>query len=153
MATDFDLIIETCRAEAIASKLSPTSQSDWRYFCRQYSEKFSTPLHVVLEMDPEFVILHVYESRTDSMNIEEDIEFMMENIYAMEDPEYYSEQKKEQDEFVRKIEEEEEERLRLGEPIPGVKKKVSDEASIPDPPQDLPTEGYLNLSYLEDQDQ
>jgi hypothetical protein len=141
-------IIECCQVEAIANKLDPTNAVRWQRFCRDYSKVFNTPYHQVLQMDPEFVILAVYEEQLDNVDVEEKMEELMDRVLSIEDPDY--EKTKEQDilEFMRMSEEEEEERIKAGKPVFQKKKK-----SIPKKeeklPENLPTSGGINLSYLE----
>jgi hypothetical protein len=159
MSVDFLELIKMCRAEALAGKLYPTAESQWRFFCRQYSQRFSTPLEQVLNLDPEHVILHVLETQTDDIDVEENIEQIMEKIYQIADPNYDAKVKKEQDDFDKKALEEEEERLRLNKPVhPSERntllpKAPQKEPEIQAPPAHLPKEGYLDLSYLGEEEQ
>ena len=87
---DFKDLLDTCQAEAIANKLSPTESSIWRSLARSYSKLFSTPLHLVLNMDSEHVILNVYEYQLKDLDEDkiENLEHLMETIYTIEDPDY-----------------------------------------------------------------
>jgi hypothetical protein len=160
MSVDFQELIAACRAIALASKLSPSAESDWRYFCRQYSEKFSTPLHEVVLMDPEWIVLNVFERQTDDLDTEDSIELILEKIYQLEDPNYDAKVKKSEEEFDRRAEEEEEERLRLGKSVhpslKGTPFETRTKKEVPKTPEEakpeLPTEGYVNLDYLAKQD-
>jgi hypothetical protein len=145
---DFQDIVDFCQAQALANKLEPTEDSVWRSLCRSYSKNFNTPLHLVLEMSPEYVITHVYEERYSDINEEEQLDKLLDMIYSLADPEYEKQQREETVEFMAQAEAEEAERIRLGKPIhPALKK----EHSLKDLPEEepKPTSGSINLSYLE----
>lgn len=145
-------LIDYCQAEAVASKLHPTEESLWRLFCREYSKTFHTPLHLVLEMPPEEVLLHVYEERMDSDAWDEDtdegLQRILDLISMLEDPEYVSVQAKELEDFIEEAERLENERIEQGKPIhPGL--RYESETKRPEPPLNAPKSGGINLSYLE----
>lgn len=142
-------IVDFCRVESVASKLNPTEEARWRKFCRDYSKKFFTPLHEVYNMDPEFVILQVLEEQLDDVDPVEHLETLMNVVYGVEDPNFEATQEKDLQEFIKDAEEEEESRVAEGRAIYQPKKKKSEEK----PKKELPKQGYLNLSYLEKQDQ
>ncbi len=157
MIENFDLLVQTVRAEAIAFKLYPNLESMWRYYCRLYSQKFYTPLLQVLELDPEHVLLNVMESNMDDKDVVEQIEEMMDKIYSIEDPEYDAKLRNEQDDFDRRAEEEEEDRQRLGKPLhkslagsPFEKKVLKKE---PEQVKETPSQGFIDLSYLDKEEQ
>lgn len=112
-------LLATYHAEAIKNTLESTEVAVHRQICREYSKAFHTPLHLVLKMDPAEVILAFYEEQLSNFNPEEDghIESLLDRIYALEDPEYEKEKRREMDDFDKKAEEEEEERLAEGRPI------------------------------------
>ena len=150
---DFSELLEYCRIEAIASKMSPTEDSIYRSICRDYSEMFHTPLHMVLEMDPLHVVLNVYEKQAEGMDTTDyqKLELIMDTIMGIEDPNYEAKKSKEQEEFDRKAELEEEERIKAGKPIYQPKKKtLSKNEEAPD--KKLPKGGLINLDYLAKQD-
>jgi 2-oxo-4-hydroxy-4-carboxy--5-ureidoimidazoline (OHCU) decarboxylase len=153
MSLELKEVLDFCQAEAIANKLNPNEASLWRSVCREYSSKFYTPLHEVLEMSPAHVILNVLEHRLEDADEEEHLYKMMDLIYTIEDPEYVRQEKEAIDRFVREAEEEEKERIRLGKPIhPGLKGEVSMK-TLPEKEkveqQSSPSGGLLDLSYLE----
>jgi len=150
---DFSELLEYCRIEAIASKMAPTEDSIYRSICRDYSEMFHTPLHMVLEMDPLHVVLNVYEKQAEGMDTTDyqKLELIMDTIMGIEDPNYEAKKSKEQEEFDRKAELEEEERIKAGKPIYQPKKKtLSKNEEAPD--KKLPKGGLINLDYLSKQD-
>lgn len=135
-------IIDYCRAESLASKFYPTETSDWRWFCREYSKTFHTPLPQVLEMDPEHVILCVLEEGLDNKRLKkkEDLDSLIEELRRLQDPDYDSTVVKEVDDWVSGIEEWEDERVAAGAPLPKKGQEL---------PKELPKQGGINLSYLE----
>lgn len=144
-------LIDTCKAEAIAYKIAPSDLSEWRWFCRQYSKLFNTALHLVEHMDPEHVILHVYEEQLEDVDTIERIDELMRKIYAIEDPEFEAEQEQDLQDFISKAEEEEVVRIASGRLV---HKQELDEPSLA-PKQNfkqLPKEGFINLSHLENSD-
>lgn len=150
---EFKDILEYCQAEAIANKFAPTEASVWRTLCRTYSEKFHTPLAQVLEMDPEHVILNVYEAQAEDLDIDDyqKLEHIMDTLKTINDPEYERAKAGEQADFDRRAEEEEAERVKAGRPVYQGKKKTlfkKDEA----PEDKKPTGGSINLDYLSKQD-
>lgn len=154
---EFKDLLEYCQAEAIANRMHRTEASAWRAICRSYSKAFSTPLHLVLEMDAEHVILNVYEDNAEDMDIEDyqRLEHILDMIRTIEDPNYEVIKKNEQEEFDRKAELEEEERLKSGRAVHTSmqkdlnRKKGSD--LLPEEPK-KPTGGMINLDYLSKQD-
>jgi hypothetical protein len=151
-------IAESCRAEAIAGRLSPTELSNWRYFCREYSKTFHTPLHEVLVMSPEKVILAYFEEQLDKKRLgeAEDFESIVTEVRRIEDPDYDEHREKEMDDFVAGIEAWEENRIKTGAPIPTPKRKKVASAPEPkveekepemeQPPADLPKSGFVDFS-------
>lgn len=140
-------LIDACQAMALAHKFEPDELSVYRSYCRKYSKSFHTPLHLVLKMDPEHVILNVYEDKLSEVDVEENAESLLDMIYSLADPEYEKQQKEEIDRFAEMAEEEERQRIAKGKPIhPALK----EEAELF--PKSLPKSGGINLSYLEDND-
>lgn len=155
---DFKDLLEYCQAEAIASRVSPTEDSVWRNLCRQYSKKFHTPLSLVLEMDPEHVILNVYEDQAEEMELEDyqKLEHVLDIIKGIEDPNYEAAKAAEQDEFDRQAELEEEERIKSGKAVhPALQRKLNEKlaadkakAEGKEPEPEKPKQGFIDLSYL-----
>lgn len=163
----FRALIDFCSAEALSNSMEPTEEAVWRSICREYSTKFHTPLFQVMEnMDPEFVILQVYEARLENIDHEENLEQILDSIYTLEDPAYSKEKAAEQQSFDEQAEKEEEERLERGESLfkhltrRSVKKaqtKMKEILAKETPkPSALPKSGGLNmdrLAHLADEDQ
>lgn len=142
-------IIDFCRAEALAGKLFPSEVSDWRWFCREYSKTFHTPLHVVMnEMDPEHVILCVLEEGLDNrrLSVRADFDKIVEELRRLEDPDYDANRLKEIEDWSEGIEEWEDHRVATGAPLP---KKGKNNAPPQTPTKtQMPKEGGINLAYL-----
>lgn len=158
MSLEFKDILEYCSAEALANRMSPTEDSVYRSLCRAYSKLFHTPLHEVVKLDPEFVILNVYESRSEDLDIDDyqKLEHMLDTLCSIEDPEYDKRKEQEQAEFDRLAELEEEERVKSGRAVHPVLQKKLDEKRLlekgEEPTPTKPTGGSINLSYLQKQD-
>ncbi len=151
MITYSDLLA-AAHAEAIANTLDRTELSVHREICRAYSKKFHTPLHLVLQMNPEEVILAYYEDQMDGFDEDEDLEKILDRIYTLEDPEYARDKAKDLEDFIEKAEKDEEERLAAGKPIhkdiknePSLKNDFGKEEKIE---EKRPTRGSINLEYL-----
>jgi len=150
---EFKELLDFCQAEAIANKMAPTEASVWRALCRQYSEKFHTPLVQVLEMDPEHVILNVFEAQSEDMDVEDyqKLEHIMDTLQTINDPEYERAKAGEQAEFDRRAEEEEAKRIAAGKPVyQGKRKNTFGKTEAPE--EKKPTGGSINLDYLSKQD-
>ena len=75
-------LFELCRLKAIALAIDPTTESIYRMRCREYSEKFHTPLHVVeRELDPIFVLQHLYEIQYSTRVVDEELNEILEQLY------------------------------------------------------------------------
>lgn len=148
MTIKFQDVIDLARSIALASKVSPTEESVWRSMCRSYSTKFATPLHLVMELDPEFVLIHHYESQFDELDdLEEIIESFLDVVYGLEDPEYEKAKKDNDDEFAEEVEQQELLRVaKVKAKAEALKKTASEEPKAPD--SNLPQSGGINLSYL-----
>lgn len=148
MSLSLSDLIDLCRAEALASKLYPTEESEYRWFCREYSKTFHTMLHVVeKDLDPEYVISRVLENGLDSYRLRkyEDFEKVVEQLRRLEDPNYDATKAREFDDFASGIEQWESQRVAEQKPIPTKQNQVKEE-----PPKDPPKQGFIDLSYLED---
>lgn len=135
---------------AIEAKLNPTEDAIWRNLERQYSVKFSTPLHQVSELDPLFILQALFESRFDPLSTSEDgdLNSLLNRLYTIQDPDYDSQAEKEEEEYNRQAEKEEEERLAR---IAAKKKakKIASEKKTSDKPSPVdPVKGGVDLSYL-----
>lgn len=142
-----DDIIDYCRAEAISGKFYPTEISNWRWFCREYSKTFHTPLYQVMDMDPEHVILSVFEDGYDARRLrkKEDVDAIIDDLRRLEDPNYDANQENRMADWAAGIEQWDKMRVSKGAPLP---KKTDPKDPPKDPPKPLPKEGGINLSYM-----
>jgi len=107
----FNDLLTLCKLKAIDSLLTPTEESTWKSFCRAYSERFYTPLPQVYQMDMEEVIGTILEANYADLDVFEEIEGILEDIYKLEDPNYMKKQKEESKAFVEHIERREKNRF------------------------------------------
>ena len=100
MNSFYDLF-EICRLKAIALAIDPTTESIYRMRCREYSEKFHTPLHIVeKELDPLFVLQHLYEVQYSPRVIDEELNEILEQLYRIKDPNYAPMSKEDMEDLV-----------------------------------------------------
>lgn len=142
-----DDIIDYCRAEAISGKFYPTEVSNWRWFCREYSKTFHTPLLEVMTMDPEHVILAVFEDGYDSRRLKnkEHVDTIIDDLRRLEDPNYDANRENEMKDWSAGIEQWDKNRVAKGATLP---KKNDPKAPPAVPTKPLPKEGGINLSYM-----
>lgn len=100
----FNELLQYCKAKAIADSLLPTEDSLWRSACRYYSKRFNTPLSEVMKLDPEHILLTNFEDQLSEIDIEENIDSVLEQIYRMENPNYEKEEEDDVQEFIKKVE-------------------------------------------------
>lgn len=151
-------IIDYCRAAAIADALYAGEEANYRYICRQYSKTFFTPLHLVYSLDPEEVVRAYFEDQMDARDVDKEIDSLLDAIYELEDPNYTSEKREELNDFIKEAEEQERKRVASNKPIhPSL--RFESEVSLkntsekpPEPSTEKPTGGFINLSYLADND-
>ena len=86
---DFYSLFELGQLKAIHSALEPSVESIWRIKCRDYSQQFHTPLHVVMnELDPVMVLQALYETQYPPSIVNEELEELMDTLQKMKDPTY-----------------------------------------------------------------
>jgi hypothetical protein len=136
-------IANVAQAKAINNKLQPTEESFWRSVMREYSTLFHVPLSEVKNLDPEDVLLNVYEHQYESIDVDDDSQFnkLMNVLYKLEDPNFDEKHELEEQEANRKILEEEERMIAEK----AAKKRAKLEAK-----KEAPKGGGINLSYLAD---
>lgn len=134
--------------KSIHDKLLPDQLSAWRYICRDYSITFSTPLHLVETLDPEFILTHLHERNLDKRNLDDDehLNSLLETLNAIEDPEYDAKRNAEEELANELIVRQDAERRRLKELKK--KKEAAIKANKEEKPKELPKQGSVNLSYL-----
>lgn len=155
---EFKDILDVCQAEAIASKVSPTEESIYRDMCRSYSKMFNTPLPLVLDMDPEHVILNVYEERLASLDETkyESLEKMLDTVLTIEDPNYERVKEDKLSKDIEKYEKEEEERVASGRAIhPSLKNRTpvvkKDDEELEE--YTKPTSGSVDFSGMKESEE
>lgn len=137
----FHELLEYCKALAIKNALLPNDDTMWRSICRAYSKTFFVPLPQVMAMDPEHVIMTVLEDRYESIDVIENVEKLLDQVYAIEDPEYRKQQAEELDAFAELSEEREQKRLN--------KKTVVETKE--EPQENKPTGGSVDFSNLKNE--
>ena len=86
--SDLLSLLELSQIKAIGNAIDPTLESIWQLKCREYSKTFHTPLHVVLDLDPELVLDSLYAEKY-GLGIEDsEIEDLLEILYKIKDPTY-----------------------------------------------------------------
>jgi hypothetical protein len=89
MNVDFYDLLELAQLRAIHSALEPSADSIFRIKCRQYSEKFHTPLDRVMnELDPNLVLQALFEDQFPPSIVEEEAEDLLDRLYTIKDPSY-----------------------------------------------------------------
>jgi hypothetical protein len=145
-------LIESSQAIALAEKLHPDDVANWHYFCREYSKTFFTPLHEVLKFDPQFVITQMYAEIFSKLDPEEQFEEIGDIINSLSDPEFDIKRERAYREEMRRIVEEENERLERGESVHPSLDKGKALAAQPEPSneilKDLPKSGGLNMDVI-----
>ena len=81
-------LLECIQLKTILTALEPDSESLWRAKCRDYSQKFHTPLHLVFDLDPEFVLLNLYEEDNTTKKINSNLDDVLDRLYRIQDPTY-----------------------------------------------------------------
>lgn len=98
---DYYDLLEISQIKAIHSALEPSAASIFRIKCRQYSERFHTPLHVVMnELDPILVLEALFEDQFPPSIIEEECEDILDRLYTIKDPSYRRMSKEETENLV-----------------------------------------------------
>lgn len=93
-------LIQHAELLAISVAISPTEESIYNIRCREYSDRFSTPLHLVYDLDPLFVIRNLFEDRFRPSEIQEEIPELLEKLYQIKDPTYTSMSKQDTEDMV-----------------------------------------------------
>lgn len=150
---NFTDLLETAEAEALFEKLQPTELYIWESICRSYSKNFNTPLHMVMELDPLFVIKTHYASQLDDTDLEETLEQFLDSLYALQDPNHERSKRDELDADMAMYEQREKERIEKGLPIHKAMKKNTSEKTLlenEEPKLTGPSHGFVNFDHLND---
>lgn len=98
---DFYSLFELSQIKAISFAIDPTIESVWRIRCREYSQKFFTPLHVVMnELDPLMVLQALYEEKYNPSIVDEELEELLDILNKIKDPSYSRMSKEELEDLV-----------------------------------------------------
>lgn len=98
---DLSDLVEYSRIKAIQAAIEPTLDSIYRMKCREYSDRFKTPLHIVInELDPLFIFQHLYEDQFSYSVVDEDLEGLLDILHKIKDPEYSRMSKQETEDLV-----------------------------------------------------
>jgi hypothetical protein len=138
-------LIEYAQVKAILNALDPTQESIWRIKCREYSELFSTPLHVVVnDLDPVFVLQQLYEYQFNPSIVDSELPELLEKLNKIKDPNYDPLPKEEMENLVDAVLNKEIERLsKKKTPV----QETAKQETKPSKPQMLPKS--LDFSDLE----
>jgi hypothetical protein len=141
---------------AIGVALSPTPESIYSIRCREYSDRFRTPLHEVYDLDPMFVLKNLYEDKYQPSEIHDEMEDLLDKLYTMQDPTYSRMNKQDLEDMVDAVMNKEIKRLaKTKDPITGelknplLAKKTSDKEVKPIPPKG----GSMSFESLEMSDE
>lgn len=137
---DFYGLLEHIQVKSILFALSPNDQSIWRGMCREYSEKFHTPLHVVYELDAEFVLTNLFETEFSTKNVKKNLDEILDRLYRMRDPNYEAMDNAELEDLVDAVLNKEMKR----------KGEIRNDPKIEEP---KPTQGGVNFAGLDRMDE
>jgi hypothetical protein len=145
---DYYSLLEFSQLKAIHLALEPSIDSIFRIKCRDYSQRFHTPLHVVMnELDPMVVLEALYEEQYRPSIVEEELEELMDRLYLMKDPNYSRMTKEQTEDLVDAV---------LNREIERAKKKkaptqqtILDEIKRADTKPQNPKSGAMDFSQLE----
>lgn len=146
MPFDFYDLFQISELKAIDLAIDPTLDSIWSLKCREYSEKFHTPLHVVInELDPVFVLDQLNQDKYHPSVATNELEELLDKLYKIKDPSYSKMSKQEIEDLVDHVLNKEIKRLNSKKaPTP-----ESIEAEIKKSENKLPKKGGLDFSDLE----
>ena len=134
------ILIETCKAKAIETVLIPSFDAVYGSFCRTYSKKFYTPLHLVYKMDPESVIQTIFDDQYDGVDVVDKIEDILEQIYTLESTEYKKQKEIDIGDFVKGAELREKARIKKNQTVEENRKVIKTE--------EKPKQGSVDFSSL-----
>jgi hypothetical protein len=127
--------------------LLPNEEAVWHKYCRAYSKAFSEPLSQVLKMEPLIVLTTVFSDQLDEWDVEERHEELNDLVCSLQDPEYDSKKERAIRDELRKIQEEEDDRLANNLSVhPSLekgKKATQDKSN-----KELPKSGGINMGLL-----
>lgn len=143
----FTELIEYCRATAIKNTLNPSEETLYRSICRAYSKSFYVPLPQVFKMDMEEVIQTILDDRYESMDVIDNIEVLLDQIYTLEDPSYKRQQNDDFEAFAQAADAKEQKRINKNNSLEKtvVKNETGDL-------ENKPTGGSVDFSNVNDEE-
>ena len=86
---DFYSLFELAQIKAINVAIEPTLESIYRIKCRDYSQQFHTPLHVVMnDLDSMMVLQALYETQYPPSIVDDELEDLLDKLQKIKDPTY-----------------------------------------------------------------
>lgn len=151
---DFQDLLELAQLRAIHLALEPTLDSVYRIKCREYSVRFNTPLHTVIEdLDPLFVFQTLYEDQYHPSIVGEELDELLEKLYTMKDPTYSKISKEDMEELVDSVLQKEMDRAsKKKRPTQETIQDDINKSAITVPIAKKPRQGGLSFSELEKAD-
>ena len=136
-------VLQAAQAQSLSDKLNPTEISVYEFYCREYSKTFHEPLSLVFTLNPEDVARQVYAEQLADWDKEERLPEIQDLVMALSDPEYDTKKERALREEMRKIVEDEEQRLLEGR---AVHESLEKKKTLVD--QNLPAQGGLSSNLI-----
>jgi hypothetical protein len=131
-------VIKALQIIALQAAEDPSDEQFYRRVCRWYSEKYSTSLHVVEEMDYYYVLQHYFEDNYHQLESsdDKDVRYKYEEIKArLIYPEEFKKHEQADDDWVKQLEAEamaDEEKANKSNTLVSETAKPADELNLPD---------------------
>ena len=146
---NFNELMESAQAIALESKLRPDELATWNLTCREFSKRFHTPLLEVHKLDPMFVMTELYSDQLADWDSEERIDDLTDLLGSLTDPEYDVKKERTFREEMRRIMEDEEERVKSGRAVhESLEPKSFGEKPKDEAPNKLPASGGINMDLI-----
>lgn len=143
----FSELLEYCKATAIKNTLLPSDETLYKSICRAYSKTFHVPLPQVFKMDVEEVIQTIMDDKYESMDVIENIEVLLDQIYTLEDPSYKKQQTDDFEAFASAADEREQKRINKNN---GIEKSLVESKN--NEPENKPTGGSVDFSNIREEE-
>jgi hypothetical protein len=141
-------MLELAQIRAIHAAIEPSSESIWRMRCRDYSERFHTPLHVVMsELEPLFVMQQLYEAQYPPKIVDEELTELLETLNKIKDPNYSTISAEEMEDLVDAVMNKE--LRRLSKKKRPTQEVIGHTAKVADTTQTKPKSGSMKFDDLE----
>ncbi len=86
---DFFSLFEYSQVKALEAAITPSMESIWKIKCREYSERFHTPLHTVInDLDPLFILQNLNEYKYPPSIVDEELQELLDILQKIKDPNY-----------------------------------------------------------------